>query len=173
VNAAINPSCLNTGGVSPAFVTDEIWLVNSDATHWVETGYIQDNNANINGLGNGQQSFWGDDRPGHAFAAHGVASPTLPNEQYLIQNDSNDDYIIFYAGNQIAHSTSNTMNPSYGLYGSETTTTASGNSGNWTGVQYYTNYTQWNDGVVNPLYHYEQPFAWTTFDTSFKAGNAC
>jgi hypothetical protein len=172
----IDPSCLNDGSASPAFITDEMWLsdYSSSPNYWIETGYLQNDGFNIGGLGSGQYVFWAQKGPNVSFSAHGHQAGTLPVQHFTIYKTATHTYGIGYAG--YSATATNSFGPDHAVYGSETTTASSHGRGAWTKVGWRTGTSTWHAGVANPSYRTDSPpqyFSWSTYDTSFKAAPAC
>jgi len=177
VHGDIDPVCLNTGGVNPAFITDEMWLVSTASAptlYWVEAGYLQNNGVDLNGVGNGQWIFWADQRPGGGFNSHGHLSSGLPKAHFSIGRDSSSQVGVLY-GSYSGTSTSNGMTENQGQYGSEMTTSAAGGQGQWSSIGYRNGSGTWNSGVVNESTRVDsyQYFSWDSYDTSFTGGPFC
>jgi hypothetical protein len=170
----ITPSCLNIP--SGNFVTDELWLGNG--ADWVEVGYLQHGgNLNLGGITTaGRYGFWGDKRPGYNFSAHVLQNnPSLsggaPAEIYKTGTNTWETYFNGYFGT----STGNTMTPTYGSWGSETTSGSADSLSTGTGTEYRTGST-WTNGVPHPgtpQQNSPQTFSWTTRYTAYKAGVPC
>ncbi|HWC35467.1 MAG TPA: hypothetical protein VG650_11660 [Mycobacteriales bacterium] len=172
VAATITPRCLGTGGVWPAFVTDEIWLTDSAGRNWVEAGYIQNNAGNINGLGGGRMAFWAERTPRHEFVAHGVYVKRLTPAQFMISAaPRHRRYTIAFDGHNTVSAT-DPMRAHDGIYGSETTTRSSRNHASWRRVRYHGS-ARWVGGVVRPLVTLEQPLDGNRPYRGLRAGNPC
>jgi hypothetical protein len=103
------------------FDTDEIWLVGSNSSYWVEIGYIS-NQANIDGLSQEVAEFWFDSRPGGGAHGHVLSSyPTLSARTFYITQSSPTTTYGVGDGTLSAYSTSNSMTPATVEVGSETT----------------------------------------------------
>jgi hypothetical protein len=171
----ITPSCLSTPSTN--FVTDELWLVSSGGTYWVEVGYLQEGSGlNIGGITTaGRYGFWADSRPGGGFHAHVLqTNPSLstgaPAEIYKNGSSSWETYFNGYFGT----STSNTMTPAYGEWGSETTSGSAHSLHTGVSAEYETG-SSFHSGIPNPSWGSTSPqtFSWTSTYTSYKAGVAC
>jgi hypothetical protein len=171
----ITPSCLSTPSTN--FVTDELWLVSSGGTYWVEVGYLQEGSGlNIGGITTaGRDGFWGDHRPGSQFYAHVLQNnPPLsggaPAEIYSLSNQRFQTYFNGYFGT----STGNSMTPSYGQWGSETSSGSAHSLGTGDTIEYRAGST-WHNGVPNPgwLSNSPETFSWVTRYTKYKAGVPC
>lgn len=171
----ITPSCLSIP--SGNFVTDELWLASSGGTYWVEVGYLQlGSGVNLGGITTpGRYGFWGDNRPGSKFYAHVLQNnPSLsagaPAEIYRLTSSSFQTYFNGYFGK----STSNSMTPAYGQWGSETSSGSAHSLSSGVTAEYETGST-WHSGIPNPSWGSTSPetFSWTSRYTSYKAGVPC
>lgn len=171
----ITPSCLSIP--SGNFVTDELWLPSSGAAYWVEVGYLQlGSGLNVGGITTaGRYGFWADKRPGSQFYAHVLqTNPPLsagaPAEIYKNGSSSWETYFNGYFGT----STSNTMTPAYGEWGSETTSGSAHSLSTGTSAEYETG-SSFHSGIPNPSWESTPPqtFSWTSTYTSYKAGAPC
>ena len=172
----ITPPCLSTPSTN--FVTDELWLVSSGGSYWVEVGYLQlGSGLNVGGITTaGRYGFWADKRPGDGFHAHVLQNnPSLsagaPNEIYQLTSSTWQTYFNGYFG----ESTSNTMTASFGEWGSETTSSSADSLHTGDTVEYRAGST-WTNGVPHPTtprQNSPETFSWTTRYTSYKAGVPC
>lgn len=172
----ITPSCLGTP--SGNFVTDELWLVSSSATYWVEVGYLQlGSGVNLGGITTaGRYGFWADQRPGSQFFAHVLqTNPSLSaGATAEISKAGSATYNAYFNGHS-GTSRSNTMTPQYGEWGSETTS-ASAHSLSVGDTAEYETGDAFHSGVPSPRSwgsNSPQIFSWVTKYTSYEAGVLC
>ena len=174
----IEPSCLSTP--SGNFVTDEVWLVDATAAHWIEVGYIQiGSGTNVGGLTTaGRYGFWGDDRPGSQLFNHVLQNnpPLSPGVGAQIQSNGHDSWASFFNGHE-GTSTANTMTPNFGEYGSETTS-ASAESVSFGDNAVYQTASGWFTGVPGEpgsgtTAESPQTFSWQVKYNNYFAGVPC
>jgi hypothetical protein len=171
--ANIDPSCMYSA--SNNFITSEVWLVTSDASHWVEVGYIN-NQTSINGLSQGLLGFWGDLRPvdgtfhGHVL----VTNPSLVNRSASVQRSSSSSFQVNFGG-VLGSSTNNSMSTDHGDIGSETTSSSgSGSESFYSSMEYRAG--TWSNQLATPITlitQAPQTQAWSTQLKSMYAGVPC
>jgi hypothetical protein len=174
----IAPSCLSTPSVN--FATDELWLVDvGSTTHWVEVGYMQlGANLNVGGIvGAGRYGFWGDFRPGHTvFFNHVmVTNPSLASTNVEITRTSSSTWETYFGPTTTGESTSNTMTPTEGQWGSETSSASVTSHYAGTDAEYETS-SGWYTGVPNeqvPTPSAPETFSWTSKPANYTSGVAC
>lgn len=174
----IEPSCLSIP--SGNFVTDEVWLVDANAAHWVEVGYLQHGgNLNVGGItAAGRYGFWGDARPGSRLFDHVLQNnpPLSPGVGAQIQTNGHDSWGAYFNGIG-GFSTSNTMTPAFGEWGSETTS-ASAHSISFGDNAVYQTASGWHVGVPNQpssgiSANSPQRFSWAVNYYNYVAGVPC
>ncbi|MGH3407192.1 MAG: hypothetical protein ACRDRJ_32535 [Streptosporangiaceae bacterium] len=174
----IEPSCLSTP--SRNFVNDEVWLVDANAEHWIEVGFVQlGSNLNYGGITTaGRYGYWGDLRPGSNYFAHVLQNnpPLSPGVGAQIQTNGKDSWASFFNGHE-GTSTGNTMTPAFGEYGSETSS-ASAHSVSIGDNAVYQTASGWSTGVPGEPgsgYTAESPetFSWQVKYNNYFAGVQC
>jgi hypothetical protein len=176
VSIDITPSCLSIP--SGNFVTDELWLTApGSTTYWVEAGYLQlGANLNVGGIATaGRYGFFGDNRPGGGFHNHVLhTNPALQDTAVEITKNTSSTWWAYF-GQYSGESTSNTMSPTEGQWGSETTTASAHSLYLGTYALYETG-SSWSSGIPNPQTpapSSPETFSWVTRYSSYKAGVAC
>lgn len=184
VEVYIQPNCLSTPNTN--FVTDEIWLVQSGSPqYWVEDGYLQEGSGlDIGGITSaGRYLFWADSRPAiygssggfHAHVLH--SGPNLDSKDVRIGWTDTGAYNIV-VGSYTAQSTKNYMDPDYGQWGSETTSSSAHSYGYNVATRYkrYLQTPTWYDGIYQPqtpIQESPQVFTWTDKPNGYYAGVPC
>lgn len=172
----IAPYCLSSP--SGNFITDEIWLADSPESSWIETGFLAvGSGVNVSGIATpGTYLFWGDDKPGGGGLHNHVivTSPSLSATRLSIYENGVYTYAV-NAGTYSTSSTSNTMNPYIGIYGSENTANSGTHSyGYFYSSDYLKNGT-WGTGTngTQSTQNAPESFSWSTLGSTFYAGVAC
>lgn len=171
---SVSPTCLYAP--SGAFLTDELWLVDSAAANWVEVGYlVKGSNLNIGGItASGTFGFYADQRPGGGFHAHVLTNGPSLNFTFLnIYKTATNTYAAQF-GSATGYSTNNSMTPQHLDYGSESSSNSSRGYSFARVVGYQTNGVG-ESGMVNPSWGATSPqqFAFISPYTSYNAGIAC
>jgi hypothetical protein len=173
VNVSVSPSCLSSPTVN--FANDEMWLVTSTSSYWVEVGYKYQNGVNDGGVTqNGLFAFWSDSRPVGGYHTHVLQNnPSFAFTNLQITKISTDTWAIHFGGFS-GTSTGNSMVPNHGSWGSEATS-ASAHSYSFARTVEYKTGTTWHNGVPSPAISINAPqqFAWISPTTSYNAGIAC
>jgi hypothetical protein len=172
----IGPGCLST--TAGNFITDEIWLADPTNAYWIETGFVAvGSGVNLSGIATpGTYLFWGDDKPGggglhnHALAT----SPGLSARRASIYENGVYNYSV-NIGTYSTSSTTNTMNPNHGIYGSEDTANSGTHSYAYFSNPQYLKGTTWSSGTNGTASQANTPelFSWGTLGSNFYAGVAC
>jgi hypothetical protein len=181
VYTAIQPACLAVPLNN--FVTDETWLYDGIG-NWVEVGFIDDNLnilGPIQGLPNNyQMAFWYDHRPvdgggpgnGHVLEY----SPAWVNSTaYIAYSAANTYQIIFGPSNNYSGlSTDNSMSPTTGIYGSETTSNVTTSMAFFSNMSVNTYGTWTNPALpIMALAEAPQTQAWYSLYAAMNAGAPC
>jgi len=169
--APLSPYLVTSSG---NFTTDEVWLVASSPSYWVEVGYIA-NQGNINGVGQGISEFWFDSRPGGGAHGHVLASaPSLTARTfYIMRGSSTSTSYDVGDGSLSATSTSDTSPLVNAEIGSET---ISNTSCSWA-HDYSMSYSTGSGWVAFPSAHFNtdspQKLTWISSPTNMDAGVPC
>ncbi len=176
VHATISP--INGPSVGAGnFATDEIWLVDTTGSYWVEVGYIY-NLANVDGVSSGLSEFWFDSRPGGGAHGHVLRSnPSLVARTFYITQGTSTTYGVGDgpgSGGASGTSSFNSMTPYNGEVGSEITTGSGVCSwASFSGMA-YSNGSGWvGFPSATTSVNAPQQLSWVSNPTSMKAGVTC
>jgi len=176
VAADVSPSCLSTPANS--FITNELWLVSSGSSYWVEVGWLQQGSGvNIGGHTTaGRFGFWADLRPnGGGFHTHILqTNPTLGFRTLQLERATSSTWTIHFGG-LVDTSTGNAFTPVTGEWGSETTANTAHSYASGGSIMYKTS-TGWHSGLPStPSVSQNAPekFVWNSKYVSYSAGVPC